>query len=400
MELIKCNNELFTLKKDGILLHSKYNPIKEAEDFASNSIRDFIKEKLCIIGLALGYHVLEILKLINRNVEVKVFEEDKEILDYAEKYGVLKEILKFKNVKIINDNFTVKLASELSQTDKVIIYKPSLKVMSNLELKGVLKNFDIAQKSTVKNAELLKKNCEENQKNNFKIIDDFIEEFYGEKVVVVSSGPSLDSALEDIRKNRGKIKIISVGSALKALINYDIIPNAVVIIDGQEIVKKQLEGYEKEQFQLLFLNTASRWAVNSFKGSKYMFFNEKTEYSNYIIETGKTVAMASLSIAVKCGFKDIILVGQDLAYLNNKHHSESYEEIYGEKQILDVNDSMKKVEGVNGKMLYTNSGYLYFKTKIETLIDDNKSIRFINCSNGARIVGTIEKNIKEALQEE
>lgn len=400
MEIIKCNNELFTIKKNGVLLHSKYNPIREAETFSNSSVKGFVGKNLCIIGLALGYHVLEILKVIDNKVEVKVFEEDKEILNHAKKYGVLQEILRFKNVKIISDNFSISLANELSRADKIIIYKPSIKVMNNLELKNVFENFDIAQKSTAKNYELLNRNYEENKKTNYKIIDDFIKKFNGDRIIVVAAGPSLDLSLDEIKKNRNKVKIISVGSALKALINYGIVPDAVVIIDGQEIVKKQLKGYENEDFPLLFLNTASRWAVNNFKGHKYMFFNEKTECSNYVIETGKTVAMASLSIAVKCGFREIIMAGQDLAYLNNKHHSQCYEDIYGKKQVLNINDSMKKVESVNGEILYTNSGYLYFKTKIERLIDDNKSIRFINCSNGAGIIGAIEKDIKEALQEE
>ena len=399
MEIIKSKNELYTLKIEGIFLHSKYDPIKEAKIFAESNIKNFKGENLIIIGLGLGYHILETLKVLDNNVRVIVFEENYEIFKCCKCYGVLDEINKFSNVKILNNTEFEELRKELGYCDDIICYRPYLNVMKNKDLKAIFQNFCIAQKSIRKNQQLLNENYSENKKKNVKLIDEYINNFQGKRIIIAAAGPSLDMTLKDIEINKDKFKIISVGSAFKALINNGIKPDAVVIIDGQEVVKKQIEWYKDTDIPLIFLSTASRWAIDSFLGEKYMFFNEENQNSRYIITTGKTVAAASISIATKCSPEEIILVGQDLAYLNNRHHSKCYEEIYnadGEVKI-ESNNIIKQVEDINGKNIPTTSGYLYFKTQIEKIINDNKNIRFYNCSKGAKIKGTITKDFSEIL---
>ena len=127
-----------------------------------------------------------------------------------------------------------------------------------------------------------------------------------------------------------------------------------------------------------------------------MFFNQNNEFNDIIINTGKTVAIPTIDIAAKGNPKQIILVGQDLAFVNNKTHTDSFNETY---KILNItNDvegdfsSYKKVEGVNGDMLYTKSEYLNFKHFIELELQKYPQIEFINCSSGAKIKGTrVEK---------
>lgn len=55
----------------------------------------------------------------------------------------------------------------------------------------------------------------------------------------------------------------------------------------------------------------------------------------------------------------------------------------------------KKVEGVKGNILYTRSEYLNFKYYIKLEIENNPQENFINWSNGAKIKGTIWKELNE-----
>ncbi|KYH34815.1 hypothetical protein CLTEP_12800 [Clostridium tepidiprofundi DSM 19306] len=52
---------------------------------------------------------------------------------------------------------------------------------------------------------------------------------------------------------------------------------------------------------------------------------------------------------------------------------------------------------VNGEVLNTTDGLLYFKYWIENTICKNKDIRFVNCSKGARIKGTYEMELLDAI---
>jgi hypothetical protein len=48
-------------------------------------------------------------------------------------------------------------------------------------------------------------------------------------------------------------------------------------------------------------------------------------------------------------------------------------------------------------MLSTTAGWLYFKKWIEDKIAANPQISFINCSEGARINGTIEMQLDKII---
>ena len=233
------------------------------------------------------------------------------------------------------------------------------------------------------------KQSEENYKinteNNYKSINEFIEQFKksNKPFIIVSAGPSVDNDLSKLKQNREKFNIISVGSAFRTLVKNRITPDAVVIIDTKPIVKKQFENLETYNIPLCFSATASRWAVELYNGPKYIF--NTSEHDE--IKTRGTVAVSAMDIAIKCNAKKIILLGQDLAFINKKSHTSTFEETYGFKDDYTINTKMKTVKGVNGECLNTTQGYITFKNKIESLIRENPHIKFINCSKGAYIEG-------------
>nr|WP_278184160.1 6-hydroxymethylpterin diphosphokinase MptE-like protein [Clostridium kluyveri] len=249
----------------------------------------------------------------------------------------------------------------------------------------------------------MSENYTHNIKQNAFSMEEFFKKYtFKDDAVVVSTGPSLDCEIDLLKKINGKVKIFCVGSALRALVDAGIIPDMICIIDCQEIVYNQLKGCEDFNVPLCFLSTASRWAVSKYMGPKYIFYNDGNQTDEIIINTAKTVALPTIDIAVKGGAVEIILVGQDLAFLNNRTHTSSYSEIYGiEDRVQDESKLYKKVKGVNGEFLNTRSEYLNFKYSIEREIEHNPQVKFINCSHGADIIGTeymqlsrwIDKNI-------
>lgn len=78
-----------------------------------------------------------------------------------------------------------------------------------------------------------------------------------------------------MRKYREYYDIYAVGSSLKTLVNNNIIPDAIIIIDATDIVAKQFKDNNNLNVPLCFLSTASRWAIDNYNGAKYIFYNEK-----------------------------------------------------------------------------------------------------------------------------
>ena len=389
ISLEKSKVGVYTLKYNNKYIHSKYDPINEAKKFIENNKGLVTKDNVVIYGLGLGYHIEELLK-VNKNSNVYVFEWNKALIKYCKE--VNESLFNIKNVNIItdNNNFFEFLGEKLNEVEDILIHTPSLETIkeNNVKLYNLIKNYKIAKHSIEVNSELLMENYKNNLNTDYKEIKELINSFskINKPYIVTAAGPSLDRELEFLKRNREDFVVVAVGSSLRALMNNNIKPDIISIIDGKEDVAKQLKDYEESGIPLCFLSTASRWAVNNYKGPKYMFFNRVGE-NEIVIDTGKTVAVSCISIALKCGAKEIILLGQDLAYLNGKSHTSTYEKTYGQEDSPIINNNCKLVKGIDGTMLKTTEGYLYFKEQIEKIISRNKQVKFINCSKGAFIEG-------------
>ena len=398
IELEKSKSGNLTLKYNNKYIHSKYDPVKEGIQFSEGN-KELLNEKIVVVyGLGVGYHIHAIAEKLKDDSVLYVFEYNEKLIEYCKK--VNKDIFNYKNTKIIgstDSQFLRKFADSLRSVENIIIHKASLETIreSNKLLYNLINDFNIMKQHVDMDTEIIKQSEENykiNTENNYKSINEFIEQFKksNKPFIIVSAGPSVDNDLSKLKQNREKFNIISVGSAFRTLVKNRITPDAVVIIDTKPIVKKQFENLETYNIPLCFSATASRWAVELYNGPKYIF--NTSEHDE--IKTRGTVAVSAMDIAIKCNAKKIILLGQDLAFINKKSHTSTFEETYGFKDDYTINTKMKTVKGVNGECLNTTQGYITFKNKIESLIRENPHIKFINCSKGAYIEGASHVNFE------
>ena len=380
-----------TLKYNNNYIHSKYDPEKEAVQFAKGNYCVLNRKVAIVYGIGLGYHIKAIEQILENNSMVFVFEWNCQLIKYCKEINP--PIFKYKNIKIISSedkNFYKLLSSKLNDVNDIIIHRPSLETIkySNTKLYHLLNDFNTTkQLSQIDNTYLIlgEENSKINLSKNYPNITELLNQFKksDKPFLVVSAGPSLDSKLDLLAKVKNEFNIICVGSSLRTIMEKNIKPNAILIIDPKEIVSKQIYGYENENIPLCFPPSASKWAIDMYKGPKYIFNNKnKTD-----IELFATVAVSAIDVAIKSNTKQIVLIGQDLAYLGDKSHNESYKRIYGFEDKEKLGNKIITVKGVDGRMLETSQGYLIFKHKIEHLISKNSNVQFINCSEGACIEG-------------
>lgn len=404
MELEKSKSGLLTLKYNGKYLHSKYDPVREAEQFSKGNIELIQKDIVVLYGIGLGYHVIEIVKSMKEDAVLYIFEWNKELIKCCEE--VNSEIFKYKNVKIINSNnkfFYNEFSDCIKKAGNMLIHKPSLETIQGLNesLYNLINDFSLTKQFyniDVVYEKLQQENFIENTKKNYPNIKEIFNLLKGNNkpFVIAAAGPSLDYEIESLKEYRSEFNIICVGSALRPLMSKGIKPDAIVIIDGKEIVKKQFEGFENKDIPLCFKATASRWAVDFYNGPKYIF--NASDEDEYTLEIRGTVAVPAIDIAIKSAAKEIILLGQDLAFIGDRSHTESFEKTYGFKDDVKHKVRTKTVKSVTGEMLNTTQGFITFKNKIESLIGSSTNIQFINCSYGADIKGTIHMNLKDYIK--
>lgn len=392
MNLEKTRSEKYTLKINNKYIHSKYDPEREAINFIKSKISLMNDKVIIVYGIGLGYHIEEILKMKDKNSKVYIFEANNRLLKACREHN---KTLNFNEVKIITykKTFFVELNKYLLLANDIIVHKPSLETIKydNQELYDIINNYEKERFLILKNRDILLENKRCNLKINIKKIPEIFRDFNDENWIVTSAGPSLDNDIKLLKNKRTGYKIIAVGTVVKTLLENGITPDLIVIIDGMEVVKYQLSGISNMNIPLCFLETASRWAVNEYDGPRYIFTNNEKDENK--IETGKTVAVAAINIAIKCGAKNIVMLGQDLAFLNGKSHIKDFDKMYNGKVKVLKEKNRPTVQGINEEILETTEGYLYFKSQIEKIILQNKNIKFVNCSKGAFINGAIHKNL-------
>lgn len=400
IEIVETRENNFTICVEKIYLHSRYYPFKEAERFIAENERIYKgKKHVLVYGVALGYHIIKLLEVLDDDCKLYVFDCDSEITKKCYEVGLLKGIESDNRVEVFlgySKKILDKLQEKMKLVEDIIIYKPSIKCLpeSYEDIKSLFRAYELAKIGIQRFGKIAKENYEYNTNvESYSMMEFYKSHSFKDKpIVVAAGGPSLENVLETLKSFRDKFYVFAIGQTLNILIKNGINPDAIVIIDPQEAVYDlHIKGYENLDIPLCFLSTASRWVISNYVGPKYIFFNsiDKSNNDDIIINTGKTVAVAALDIAVKSGTDKIILTGQDLAFINNKFHAgdESEDTLY--------NKSIVKVLGVNGKMLQTTSGMLEFKRNIEKIIKYNPQITFINCSQGAKIEGTMETELSQ-----
>lgn len=403
IKVLQTKESNYTLSIDNVFLHSKYYPTKEAERFIEGNIQRLQNTKIIVVyGIGLGYHLEKMLNSIVEDAKIFAFDADNEIIHKSEELGMLDKIKNDKRIELFydyNKKFLKELSEKISLAQDIIIYKPSVKTLPTEyeELINLLNSYELAREGIEKFGEKMGENYTDNLNDNHEDIKDFFAKtnFCNKPIVIAAGGPSLECTLEQLNSYRDKVYIFALGRTIDILMKNGIKPNIITIIDPQDIVYEQIKDYLQLDLPLCFLSTACSKAVKNYKGPKYIFFNDLDENNKdkIIINTGKSVAVAALDIAVKSGSKQIIFVGQDLSFVNNKFHAGDH---YENNEL--IHNGIKKVIGVDGNLLDTTYGLLEFKRNIENIICNNPNVQFINCSKGARIKGTTEKDFEELFR--
>jgi hypothetical protein len=423
-ELIKLNTKysndysLGTAKNDALtlkihvrgkafFLHSKYDPSREAAEFAVQNPPGECKHYI-IYGFGFGYHIREILKLYPQ-VQISVYEGNLDIFKLAVEKVDISDILQDDRVMLHVDPNQFALLGFLQKDLSnpyctLIIHNPSLLAMPTVmdELKFLLEEFRMRSQSSELNRELMCSNYCYNIENYHYPVDKLFGKFQNKSIILVAAGPSLDKNKEWLRMAKGKACIIVVNTALRILLAKGIVPDMVITIDPTPLVFKHLEELELD-IPMIVLSTCWKGVLEQCKGLKFLAlqqgFEPAEKYAKendlQLVSTGGSVATAALDIAVQMGFSRVVFVGQDLAFSELKSHAEGttfYKDVEG-------SSNHRQIQGMYGKKLYTNSSLSMFKRWIETRICETKNIQYINATEGgAGITGTIEMALKEVVE--
>ncbi|EPU9205990.1 motility associated factor glycosyltransferase family protein [Campylobacter jejuni] len=229
-----------------------------------------------------------------------------------------------------------------------------------------------------------------------------------ENAIVVSAGPSLAKQLPLLKAYQDKAVIFCADGALSMLEKEGIIPDYVTNLDFTDLAMKFFQNKENLKQSIIALECATHPnVVRSLKAENCMIvLRNKALYQRFnlndfgYIDTGTHVSHFSYTLALALGFKNIIMIGQDLAF-DEKGNSHSKGFSYGEQFNGEKTVPTLKTQAYAGKgEVLTHIAWNDYRIKLEYFFACNEQkAKFYNATEGgARINFTEELSFKECCE--
>ncbi|EAJ0299494.1 motility associated factor glycosyltransferase family protein [Campylobacter jejuni] len=229
-----------------------------------------------------------------------------------------------------------------------------------------------------------------------------------DNAIVVSAGPSLTKQLPLLKAYQDKAVIFCADGALSMLEKKGIVPDYVTNLDFTDLAMKFFQNKENLKQSIIALECATHPnVVRSLNAENCMIvLRNKALYQRFnlndfgYIDTGTHVSHFSYTLALALGFKNIIMIGQDLAFdEEGNSHSKGFD--FGEKFSGEENIDKLKVTAYAGKgEVLTHITWNDYRIKLEYLFACNEQkAKFYNATEGgARINFTEELSFKECCE--
>lgn len=389
---------------------SKYNVQRDIEKLLSN-ISCMNSQKLIIIfGLGSGEHIKALLEKLKYENNILIIEPCLEIIKKFLNLSYSKYILEDKRVYLICFNKYIKnilfnfikpinaynlCILTFANYDRLFIeqYKYFVECLNDIrnsvvvDLATALKLSKTFFYSFVKNIPYISKAISVNKFKNL---------YSGMPAIVVSSGPSLEKNIDQLKELQKHFIIISGLRNLKGLLNIGVIPDFICVVDAMEINYSFVKDYLDLDIPIVFYENSNSKVIKDYNGPKILYVSDKKLCKLLnddvdVLYQGGSVAHVCTSFAAYIGCNPIIFIGQDLAYTNDKLHADtSSNSIFSDVTIQEnISDDYVWTKDIYGNKVKTSEVFNSFRTRLEDFIDFRNDITFINSTEGgADIKGT------------
>ncbi|ECZ8667297.1 motility associated factor glycosyltransferase family protein, partial [Campylobacter coli] len=224
--------------------------------------------------------------------------------------------------------------------------------------------------------------------------------------IIVSTGPSLTKQLPLLKKYANKATIFCADSSYPILAKHGIKPDYVCMLERTEITAEFFNhdfGEFDKDIMFIVKSVTHPHTIKYLQKNNRAFILVST-YASFIqylkldyfgyFNMGKSVANMSYLLTEYLNYKNIILIGQDLAYAKDGFsHTKDYKNLDKHEGHFrrDKGKFQCLAYGGNGKV-ESSEIWTMFRFSLQNTISKNIVSTTYNCTEGgARIEGTIEK---------
>jgi len=430
----------YNIAYNEIALHNNIDPIKEAEElFKMNKKDDSANNIFIVYGLGLGYLFKR--THVSSNAKIILLEPLLDVLTFTLTYVDFSEELKDNRVFICTslDEAMEILKQKYLIGDKLdVLFLPSyLKINSELienlskSLIEFIESKNMDQGTIITMSELWGQKAINNINYVQKAlpVELFKGKFKNLPILIASAGPSLEENLELIKQNRDKFVLITINTALRALLNHNIIPDFCVVSEiwHIDVQFENLPNLDKIKYIFIPRTQSYCWGLSNYNNLLYLTeIDGFSQWYNKLLDNKYTLWPSAGTVSILAFYistlvfqsKKIILVGQDLALIDNKPYASSvvkedesieiqngflvFKSRYLENEYHTVHFKLVEITNYLGEKLYTRKDYYQYISQYESIIKNEipKDIEIINTSlKGANIKGMTYKSLAEIIKE-
>lgn len=411
-------------------VYSKYDPEKEVERLhKQKEIPDNTKHVL-FFGAGLGYQIQALLNEYP-DMNYSIYEPNQEALVQFFSHQNINDLRGDQLHKVFTTTDEKQIRSHIQQLYQSVgndIYVYTLPVYEKLyvkELKAVMetmKEWLKGESSNLATEVSFQRRWTVNSIKNFpkvmqtpNVLHDVDRHaFEGKPAIIVAAGPSLSEEFENLRyiKEHGLAYIFSVGSAINSLIEHDIYPDAACTYDpgvhNQQVFRK-LKEQQITNIPLVFGSSVGFETLENYPGSLLHMITNRDMVSPRLLDTSQnidivldapSIAVVTFQLLKLLGCRQIILVGQNLAYQNNRRYADgiNYEAISNELSTKEIEKAII-IQDVFGNDIQTNDGFNLMRKDLEWYISTSPEVEVVNTTKGgAHIKGTTFISLDEVIQ--
>lgn len=401
-----------------VWLNSQYHPEHEAKMWSEGFSWNGYENVFVMFGLANGYYI----RALMREEEVDtiiVYEPCKELFYFVLHHFDMRDILESKKVLLSveglgEERFQYHLGTTLTIRNMRMVQRgvyPYYKELFYNSYKKYLKMIGIVdkEKNTVFNTVW---RFWESWLHNFcgnlrfmkssTIFENTSPAFDKNKpVIIVSAGPSVKDELEGLKAAKNHIPIIAVDRIVDFLMEQGIEPDAIFTIDAQ--YRKALMNVEQvSHIPLIMSVTSSCEITQNHKGKKIWYSDNeflvavlrKLGKNIEWYETGTTVSSTAFGTFMGQGYKEIILVGQDLSFDGEFTHAG------GVKEEIPYFRKEYMIEGIHGTTVRTRDDWYTMLRWYHGVLEKHQEVTVYDAkTRGAKIQHTINIRLKEFVEQ-
>jgi hypothetical protein len=375
--------------------------------------------KFIFIGTLLGVHINDFHNKINAksyliiepNIEIfrlSMFMTDYTTLAKSSKlfFAISENEANFQ--EIVNDfleyheEYNNLIHYELSnEINRVIIDKLSLQFTQSSQMRYPFSEYILSLKRGFKYF-IESENKIINLSKNY----DFLE---NKKVLFLGAGVSLARNIEWLYTNQNKFIIVASSAVLKHLQILDIVPDIILLIDGQKDCMLDQFDIKKSMYEnsaILCSIKIDEDLYELIKGENVFFMQNSLElFKDFGFLTGITVGDIGTDILLRLGAKELYLLGVD-ASLDSKT-GKTHIGTHRSSRKINLNSSSNSINFQNniiyvkGNLQETVPTFMEYTEMIEHLSHKlqllDKSYKIYNLSDGAYFKNTTPLEIKNLL---